>query len=169
MFWCFSYWNPNRITSKLLSFILKVWGNCGPRETRTACAFICFRWGLGWGFCQRVYVALWMCVCMSVCSWVCGSHTFLTLSNNFDLAPRSEMASKWLAATFPPRLVVPHSLSSTSKPTHPSTYNQKEIKWFIISSRVLHKVKTWKIKDKKGLLKTLVQCVLCSSPFFLSF
>lgn len=71
-----------------------------------------------------------LCACLTVCMRyrVCGSHTFLPLSNSFDLAADSEMASKWPAATFPPRSVVPYSLSSTSKPTHPSTYNQKKIK-----------------------------------------
>lgn len=69
-----------------------------------------------------------LCACLSVCVYyrVCGSHTFLTLSNSFDLAAGSEMASKWPAATFPSRPVVPYSLSSTSKPTQPSTIQSKE-------------------------------------------
>lgn len=70
------------------------------------------------------------CVCLSecVCATQCGSHTFLTLSNSVDLAAGFEMASKWPTATSPPRPVVPYSLSSTSKPTHPKSYNQKKIK-----------------------------------------
>lgn len=76
----------------------------------------------------RVSARECMCLNVCVCYRVCGSHTFLTLSNSFDLAVGSEMASKWPAATFQPHPVVPYSLSSTSKPTHPSTYNQKKIK-----------------------------------------
>lgn len=167
MFWCFSYWSPNRITSKLLSFILTVWGNHGQRESLRRVHLFVFT-GDQAMVSARVYVPVWLCVCATACK---TATLFFPPSNSFDLAVDSEMASKWPVATFPPRPVVPYSLSSTSKPTHPSTYNQKEIKWFIISSRLLHKVKTWKIKDRKGLSETLVQYILHSSlfPSFLSF
>lgn len=161
MFWCFSHWNPNRIKFKLLSFILMIWGNHG-RRSRAVCTFCLF----------SLRTRVWflpesLCACLNVCMRyrVCGSHTFLPLCNSFDLMADSEMPSKWPAATFPTRPVVPHSLSSTSKPTHPSTYYQKKIQWFIISSRLLHRVKTWKIKDKKGLAETPFQYILHSFPF----
>lgn len=64
-------------------------------------------------------------MCLSECV---AATRFLPLSQSFDLAVDSEMASKWPAATFPRRPVVPDSLSSTSKPTRNGTYNQKKIK-----------------------------------------
>lgn len=100
--------------SKLFSFILMVSGNPGLRENVWRVHLVVVA-----GDQAIVYVPVQL--------YVCGSHTLLALSQSFDLATDSEMASKWLSAIFPPRPVVPHSLSSTSKPTHPSTYNQKKI------------------------------------------
>ena len=152
MFWCPSYWSLNRITSELLSFILKVWGSHGRRESVRHVHLFVFT-GDRSRVSAREFICLSECVCVCVCVCVC-SHTFFTLSNSFDLAAGCEMASKWPAATLPPRPVVPHSLSSTSTPTHPSTYNQKKIKWFIISSRLPHKVKTWKKRQERAFRNT---------------
>lgn len=148
MFWCFSYWSPNRITSKLLSFILTVWGNHGRRESLRHVHLFVFT-GDQAVVSARVYVP--------------SDYVYvLQRARQPHFSP--SVKQLWLGGRFwngikvarchvSPRPVVPYSLSSTSKPTHPSTYNQKEIKWFIISSRLLHKVKTWKIKDRKGLSK----------------
>lgn len=167
MFWCFPYWNPNRITSKLLSFILKVWGNHGRRETVRHVHLFVFT-GDQARISAREFMCLseYVCVCVYVRYRVCVA---ATLSSLCQTALTWWRVLKWHQSGPPPHFhpfpVVPYSLSSTSKPTHPSTYNQKKIKWFIISSRLQRKVKTWKIKDKKGLSETLVQFIF-RSPLF---
>lgn len=159
VFWSSSHWNPNRITSRVLSFILTAWGNHRAERSCVARALICFHWGEG----QRVYVPVWTRACAVEC-------VAATLFSHCQTALTWQHILKWhQSGPLPHFHPILWSLTPCHLPPSPRTPAptlKRKIKWFIKNLPAsFAKVKTWKIKDRKGLSENLVQYILHSSPF----